>query len=387
MKGHLEQRDKSRWSIVLELGRDAAGKRMRRRVTFHGTKRQAQDELARLIHELNTGVSVEPQRLDVGEYLEIWLRDYVAIGVAPRTGERYAEIVRKHLVPAFGHLKLAKLRPLHITAYYSEALKSGRLDGKGGLSAQTVLHHHRVLREALQQAVKWRLLAVNPADAVEPPRPQRNEMRVLTETETVALLAATRDTKLHVPVLLAVTTGLRAGELLAVRWQDVDLEAGTLSVVQTLQSTKAGLIFGQPKTRRSRRVVKLLPVAVEALREHRRDQVEARLQAGDVYVDHDLVFGREDGAPWHPGTFANDWKKFKRAQGLTLRFHDLRHTHATLLLRQGVHPKVVSERLGHSSVGITLDTYSHVLPDMQEDAAMKLETALSRAMGSGERDG
>ena len=193
MKGHLEQRGDSVWTAVIELGRDTSGRRVRRRYTFHGAKRQAEKELTRLLRELDTGTYVDGGRMAVSEYLEQWLRDYVHTNVAPRTSERYEQIVRLHLVPALGHHALSQLKPLHIAAYYAESLRTGRKDGKGGLSAQTVLHHHRVLREALNQAVRWQLLARNPADAVEPPKPERQQMQVLDEKQTIALLASLED--------------------------------------------------------------------------------------------------------------------------------------------------------------------------------------------------
>ncbi|TDA67997.1 MAG: hypothetical protein D9V47_09115 [Clostridia bacterium] len=183
MKGHIRPRGKGTWAIVLDLGRGAEGKRKQKWVTVHGTKKDAERELARLLHEMNTGAFVEPAKTTLGEYLEHWLEAYAKTNVAPKTFERYVQIVRNDLVPALGHHPLAKLQPLHIQAYYSEALQHGRKDGKGGLSARTVVQYHRILRESMQQAVKWQLLARNPADAVQPPRPARYDMRVLDAEE------------------------------------------------------------------------------------------------------------------------------------------------------------------------------------------------------------
>jgi integrase len=382
MKGHIRRRGKQSWAIAIYLGRDERGKRKYKWHTVKGGRRQAENECARLLNQLSGGEYVEPTRATVDEYLERWLEDYARSNVAGKTFERYAEIIRTHLVPAFGGCRLNKLHPLQIQAYYSLALQSGRKDGKGGLSAQTVLHHHRVLKDALTQAVRWRLLARNPADAVEPPRPAGREMQVLDEAQTAQLLKHAEGKELYLPILLGVTTGLRRGEILAARWSDVDFEAGTLAVCQSLEHTKAGgLVFKQPKTRRSRRVVALPTLAIEALRKHRAAQARHRLQAGTAYADHDLICARFDGQPRNPGAVTRSFRKLIEALDLPrIRFHDLRHSHATQLLRQDIHPKVVSERLGHSTIGITLDTYSHVLPGMQEQAAKRIDSVLRAAL-------
>ncbi len=381
MKGHIRQRGKGSWAIVLDLGRDANGKRRQKWHKVRGTKKDAQTELVRLLNAIHTGAYIEPSRITLTEYLDRWLQDYAAIKVSAKTFERYTEIIRLHLAPALGPYSLAKLQPLHIQSYYSEALQKGRKDGKGGLSAQTVLHHHRVLRKALQQALKWQFLARNPADAVEPPRPHRREMKCLDESSTARLLEATEGTNLHLPTLLAVTTGMRRGEILGVRWQDLDFDAGTLSVRQSLEQTNRGIAFKQPKTQKGRRVVALPQITVEALRRHRVEQAKQKLLLGPGYQDRDLVCARADGLPWPPDSLTSSFSALVRKVGLLrVRFHDLRHTHATQLLRQGIHPKVVSERLGHSTVGITLDVYSHVLPSMQEEAARRIDASLRMAL-------
>jgi integrase len=253
--------------------------------------------------------------------------------------------------------------------------------GEGGLSAQSVVHLHRVLHRALAQAVKWQLRARNPVDAVEPPKPERREMRALDEDQTAELLSVLEGRRLYIPVLLAVTTGLRRGELLGLRWSDVDLASGTLTVQQTLEQTKDGLRFKSPKTHRSRRSIVLPEMTVEALGSHRAAQAEEKLALGPAWDEHGLVCPRQGGAPSAPDVFSTAFAAFVRRSGMKpFRFHDLRHSHATHLLRAGVHPKVVSERLGHSSVGITLDTYSHVLPGMQQDAVRLIDVALRTAI-------
>jgi len=403
VKGHLRKRGPGAWALIVELGRDAEGKRRQKWHTFHGNKKDAEAELTRLLHELNTGMYAEPDKMLVRDYLDRWLKDYAKPNVAPRTYERYQELVEGNLVPAIGHLPLTKLRPLHIQAMEVEALANGRkVRGakktkdkapvsehdktdekqervKPGLSARTVLHMHRVLRSALQQAVRWQLLSRNPCDAVKPPRPERTEVKALDEKQTAQLLQATVGARLYIPVLVAVTTGMRRGEILGLQWQDVDLEASTLRVRQTLGLLKSGPTYAAPKSEKSCRVVSLPTITSEALKEHRRAQAARRLALGPVWHDHDLVCPGEDGRPWHPGTFSHLFQHFARRVGVDVTFHGLRHTHATQLLRAGVHVKIVSERLGHSTIALTLDTYSHVLPGMQEDAAARVDAALRTA--------
>ena len=381
MNGHIRKRGKNSWSIVLDLGRDANGKRRQKWHAVHGTKKDAQRECARLVNSMATGAYVEPSKATLGSYLDHWLEAYARPNVAPKTFERYAEIVRLHLKPELGHHLLAKLQPLHIQAAHSKALESGHKTRKGGaLSARTVLHHHRVLREALQQAVKWQLLVRNPADSVQPPKPQSREMQVLDETAAASLLEAAKGTTLHLPIVLAVGAGLRRGEALAVRWADMDLAAGVLSVQQSLEQTKAGLAFKAPKTAKGRRLVTLPGFALEVLKRHRVEQAKAKLRLGPAYEDRDLVCARPDGKPLDPRSVSHQFGEFLKQLALPkVRLHDLRHSHATHLLRQGTHPKIVSERLGHSSISITLDTYSHVLPNMQDEAAKRLDAAIRKA--------
>lgn len=377
----VRRRHGNSWEINVNLGYDpASGKRLRLFTTVHGSRRDAEAEERRLLRERDTGSVADPHRLTVADYLAKWLQDYARPNVALKTLERYEDIVNRHLVPALGSLPLAKLKPLHIQDYYGKALQSGRLDGRGGLSPKTVLHHHRVLHLALKQAVRWQLLNRNPCDAVLAPRPLPREMHALDEVQTLTLLDGAVGTELHAPLVIAASTGLRRGELLALRWQDVDLAAATLAVRQSVVESRAGdLSFKLPKTPKSRRVVALPQMAVRILMEHHRSQLETKLAIGSAYADHNLVFPRLDGRPWSPDAFSCAFRALTRRLQLPIRLHDLRHTHATQLLRQGIHPKIVSERLGHATVAITLDTYSHVLDGMDREAADSVDRALSAA--------
>jgi integrase len=383
MQGHIRRRGKDSWTVVVNLGRDpVTGKRRQLWRSVRGTKRDAEATLLHVLHERNLGIDAPPAKLTVAEYLTRWLNDYVRTNVSPSTVLPYSTCVHRHLTPALGAIPLTKLRPQHIQQYYSQALRDGRSDGRGGgLSPTTVLYHHRVLREALQHAVRWQLLARNPADAVDPPRAERREIGTLNAEEVRRLLLAAEETPHGALVHLAAMTGMRRGELLGLRWRDVDLDGATLHVRQTLKRLPGNRLgYGPPKTHRSSRPVALSPETVRSLRAHRSRQAEDRLKLGPAYQDDDLVFATAVGTPIDPSNLHRAWKQIVGRAGLAgVRFHDLRHAHATIMLTEGVHPKIVSERLGHATIGITLDTYSHVLPGLQAEAA----AVLDRVFGSG----
>lgn len=373
MQGHIRKRGNS-WAVVISLGRDpATGKRKQLWRSVRGTKRDAQALLVQLLHQRDQGIDQPSGRMTVAEYLQQWLSVYAKVNTAPKTYKRYEEIARVHLVPVVGAIPLTKLRPLHIQEVYTRVLQKG-------LSARTALHCHRVLREALQHALKWQIIPRNPADSVEPPRPHRYEATSLEPDGVKRLFAAADETPYGALIHLALMTGLRQGELLGLRWQHVNLESAVLQVRQTCQwLPREGFIFRQPKTYRSARPVALSPASVERLHRHRVQQLQERLAVGPAYQDNGLVFANARGAPVHPTNLRRAWLQIVGRVGLGhLRFHDLRHTHASLLLQQGIHPKIVSERLGHSSVSITLDTYSHVVPSLQVQAAAGLDELLAK---------
>jgi integrase len=380
MKGHIRERSPGRWAIILDLRDPETGKRKRKWHSFAGTKREAQKECARLITEMGSGEYVEPSKLTVAQFFDRWL-DHVRSQVGPRTFERYDEIAHKNLAPLIGSALLTKLRPEQISAAYSKALVSGRRDGKGGLSPRTVHHLHRILRQALRQAVVWGLLVRNPAEAVDPPRVERQKMKALDAAETVRLLAHFRPTRMFVPVMLGVLCGLRRGEVTALKWGSVDFGTAQLSIAESTEQTKAGTREKETKSGRARTVA--LPfLAVEELRRHRIAQAEELLRLGVRITDDTHVFSQADGNPVQPNSLTHE---FVRILALCpalprIRFHDLRHSHATHLLANGVHPKVAQERLGHSSIAITLDLYSHIMPGMQADAAAKVDAALRAAI-------
>jgi integrase len=378
MRGHIRERSPGRWAIVLDVRDPASGKRKRRWYSFAGTKREAQKECARLITEMERGTYVEPTRETVANFLERWI-EHMQGQVSPRSHERYAELCCKNIVPLLGGLTLAKLQPAQISQAYAKALTNGRRDGKGGLSARTVTHMHRVLREALQQALRWQLLARNPADAVKPPKVEHQQMRVLGADAAIDLIEAARGTSLFVPILLGVRCGMRRGEVVALRWRNVDLDRGQISVVASAEQTDRGVREKETKSGKGRTIV-LSATEVEDLRAHRRKQAEGLLALGVRLTDDHHVVAREDGQPLQPRSLTHAFVKFARRQGVQIRLHDLRHSHATHMLAAGVHPKIAQERLGHSSVGITLDLYSHVLPGMQAEAVSRVDAVLQDAL-------
>ena len=382
MRGHIKQRSKGSWSIVLDLGRDpSTGKRKQQWVTVRGTKKEAEKKLSELQHQLNTGEFVKSSKLTVREFLTQWFQDYVKTNARAATAEGYKIIVERHLIPSLGGIALAQLQPSHIQGYYVKALVEGRCDGKGGLAARTVVHHHRVLREALSHAVKWGLVGRNVADAVDPPRAVNKEMKALDSAGVLRLLDAARGTIYFPLINLATFTGMRRSELLGLRWLDLNLSRGTVSIAQVLHCLPGGrIVFEQPKTARSKRLVKLSHETTLALRAYR-DTVEADLeQVGDSISGDRLLFSQINGAPLLPNTVTHAFAKIARRAGLEgFTFHSLRHTHASIMLQQGVSSKTVAERLGHSTVVITLDTYSHLTPGVKEDAADRFEEALRQA--------
>lgn len=379
MKGSIRERSPGRWAIILDRKDEATGKRKREWRSFRGTKRAAQIECARLISELQRGTLVEPSKITVAEFLERWL-EQIKTQVAPRSYERYAELARKNLIPALGEMKLTKLQPAHISKAYANALETGRRNGQGGLAPRTVTYMHRVLRQALQQAVKWRVLALNPADMVKPPRVERKEMQTLDTNATADMIEAARGGSMFIPVLLGVLCGLRRGEVVALRWRSVDLETGQLAVVASAEQTEQGVREKETKNGKGRAVALPAVVALE-LRQHRLRQARGLLKLGVRLTDDHHVITREDGQPLQPRSLSHAFRKFmRRHQPPAIRLHDLRHSHATHLLAAGVHPKIAQERLGHSSVGVTIDLYSHVLPGMQAEAVSRIDAVMQDAI-------
>ena len=374
MRGSIRKRGKNSWELTINLGRDAQGKRLRKFVNVKGKKADADRRLRELMASFDRGLPPDNGKVTVAEFLERWLADYAEPGTRGRTAQRYESDVRLYMVPAFGHLRLTQLRPSDIQALEAKLLKQGK-------SARSVGHLHTVLKEALKHAMRWGLLHRKVAEAVDPPRVHRKEVQPPDAIDVLLILELANETPYAPPLTFLARTGCRRGECLGLRWSDVDLENGTASIVQTLQRVrKQGLVFLPPKSAKSRRAISLDAETVRSLREHRGKQVLLKVELGDAWGDHGLVFPGALGQPLDPATLTRNFKKLAGRVGMShVRLHDLRHFHATMLLKSGTHLKVVQERLGHASIAITADTYSHVAPGLQKAAAEAFSDAMEQA--------
>jgi integrase len=367
MRGHITRRGDS-WTAIVDLPPDpATGRRRQKRITAR-TKRELELQVANLIQAGQAGFT-DAAKLSVREYFDRWL-DATAPTLRDVTVRRYRDIVRLHIAGVIGGTPLAKLTPADVQRLYANRLRV--------LSPATVRYIHAVLHHALDDAVTWGLLFRNVADVVQPPQKARNEMHTWNAEQVGRVLRAAADDPLETFWRLAIFTGMRRGELLALKWPDFDLDAGALFVQRSLgRGLTSRLEEGEPKSRSGRRRIALSPSVVESLKRHRVRQLEYRLAVGDAYRDHGYIFVNETGGFIHPNVL------YRRFRGLTaragvpvIRFHDLRHTSATLLLAEGVHGKIVQERLGHANIAMTLDLYSHVTADMQRDAADRLDALI-----------
>ena len=380
MRGHVRKRGNV-WYFIVDAGpHPETGKRQQRWVSGGRTRKACEQALAKYLHETEAGTYAAPIKITVADHLKQWFRDYAVPNVRPRTAEGYRGIIKDHLIPKLGRLQLEKLTPRHLQRYYASALKEGRLKGPGGLSAQTIRHHHSVIYSALKQAVRWGLLTRNVAQLVSPPRITRRQPSSMDVGDVLRLLEAARTTRYYPFVHLAIYTGLRRSELLGLQWRDIDLDAGRLSVVRSLvwRRNGTGYDLNDPKTERSRRMVPLALETVLVLRVHREHQQEAaRKPNGRRPTKEGFVFTNRYGVPLHGDVVSHAVPRIAREAGLGhVRLHDTRHTHATILLAQSVHPKVAQERLGHATIGTTMDLYSHVIPGLQEEAAVRFAETL-----------
>jgi integrase len=380
--GSIRQRSKGCFQIRYSLGIDPlTGKRDRIEIAHQGTCESAKKELRRLLKSVDDNQHVEPSKIKVGEFLTQWLAT-IKSRVSPKTYERYDSLANHFIIPTLGACLLSKLDPSSIQQAYNKWETTGRRDKKaGGLAPRTRLHIHRVFKLALKHAARMRLIHRNPADDVMPPRARKATMATLTVEQSAILLDAIHETRLYWPVLLALATGMRRGEILALRWNNVDFENKTVRVVESLEQTKQGVRFKAPKTERTRAV--LLPgCIVEELQRLKEEQGRELQELGIEQTAVTVVCSGCDGKEQWPTTITHQFgKAVRKLPSLPkVRFHDLRHSHATQLLMAGVHPKIAQERLGHASITTTLDLYSHVTDTMQNDAVEKLDFAFRSAI-------
>ena len=382
MAGHVRRRGKRSWEIKFDLGTDPlTGRRKTRYQSFKGSKKEAELELARLISGAAAGTYVDPTRETVSEFLERWERDWAAHNLSPKTFERASELLSGKVTPHIGAVRIQKLKPSHCAELYAKLLKEGAADG-GGLSPRTVGQVHRFLHRAFGHAMKWGVIATNPCSAVDPPAISTNEIEILTEDQVTDVLRKLKGRPMYMLAAVGLATGLRRGELLALRWKDVDMEKGVLQVQRSLEQTKTGLRFKEPKTKHGRRQVALPGSLATELRKLRREQQEVRLALGLGKDDPDgLVFRRDDGRPMRPDNVSSEWRRLVIVLGLPkVTLHAWRHTHASQLIQANHDVLTISRRLGHGSPSITLNVYGHLFKGADAAVASSIDAMFSRAL-------
>jgi integrase len=367
MKGHLMRRGERSWRLKYDLPTTTGKRRETRYVTLHGTKKEAQEEAARILASVTNGQHVDPSRESLGQFAERWLRDWAAPNVSNKTFTRYEQLLRKHICARVGSVPIQRLRAVDLQGIYAAMAADGMAD-------RTRLHTHRVLHRMLRHATLWGVVQRNIASMVDAPTVQTKEIEILTAAQVQTVLQTLRGRSLYPIASIALATGMRRGELLALRWQDCDLDGATLKVERALEQTKrGGLVFKAPKTRYGRRTISLPPSTVTELRAHRKSQAEQRLALGLGKAPEDsLVFATWDGSTRSPNALTKEWALAMKAAGIKATFHSLRHTHASTLIASGLDVLTISRRLGHGSPAITLGVYGHLFkPDDRAAAIME----------------
>ena len=367
-----------KYRLFWEIGFDTAtGKRKQRTEVFNGSRKSAEKRWREVQGEIDEGIVVDPQNMRFSELLERWQRDVLPMRVRPSTLANYNVLIRVHILPQLGHLKLDKINPVILQRFYRNKLEQDDNQNTGGkLSHRTVRYIHSIIRMSLDQAVKWNLVIRNVADIVDQPRETKKEMTVWNPEQVGIFLSFLREHRLYALYFIALATGMRQGEILGLRWSDIDWQTKQFYVATSLSP---GRELSEVKPANSKRNVSVSADVLAVLKQHRVNMLEEKLALGQEYVGNEdqLVFHSSIGTPLSARNVLRHFKAMQKKCGVPeIRFHDLRHTSATLMLMKGIHPKVVSERLGHSSVKFTMEKYSHVLPNMQEEAAAVLDEYL-----------
>jgi integrase len=351
------------WSAIVYTGKDDNGKKLHKRVSAP-TKAEVEKKVLDIIYQVKNG-NYAAIKGTVGEFIERWLKEYATPKLSPRTTEEYWSIYRSGIKPVFGKVLLSNLKPQAIQKYYADKLASG-------LTSTTVTHHHCMLHRALEHAVKWQILPRNPADAASPPGIRHTEMHTLDSEQVALFLETAKETPFFVEFHLALFTGMRRSELMALRWQDVDLIMAEISISRSMHQMNKPrrIIFRGTKTVKSARKIALEPDTCEVLRKHLDNEMSLCARLNVTFTNDRLLFCEWDGTPLAPDRVSRAWDRLmKKLEYPHVRFHDARHTHASLLLKADIHPKIVQERLGHANIETTLNIYSHVAPNMQHRAA------------------
>ncbi|UOQ43777.1 tyrosine-type recombinase/integrase [Halobacillus salinarum] len=368
MKGSVKK-DGSTWYYVVSLGKKPNGRLNQKKKRGFKTKREATQALNEVIAQYNKGLYIEPSKMLYKEFLTLWLDDK-KMNVQTSTFESYRLLVDVHISPFLGHIGLSKLNPMMINNFYSF------LSNEKGLSGTTIQRIHTLVKDSLKKTVEWELLIKNPTENIKRPKASKNEVTVWTIDQVHKFLNVAESDPLFMAFHLAIATGMRQGEILGVRWTDLDWDKKLIMIRQTLSHDGKELKSGA-KSKSGKRTITLPDETIHLLKKHKGKMDNSRSLIEDIYNDHNLIVCTELGSPINPSNLTRTFKRLTDKANLNkIRFHDLRHTHATILLLQNVNPKVVSERLGHSDVRLTLDTYSHLLPNMQREAADKIHEAL-----------
>ena len=392
MAGSIEKRGKNSYRLTVFEGFDLNGKPMIHRKTVHGTKKDAEVELAKFVTEVQNGLVIDGKSLKFSEFTEIWKRDYGSKELAPSTYKRYCRMLETRLLPYFGHFYINKIKPTDIMKFYDLLEKDTQLVRKQGnngaktkkpLSGKTILEHHRLLRAMLHKAVYWQLIVSNPAERVQSPKARKPKRKSYDDEQTKILLEnleqlSIEDTKYKVAIILTVFTGVRLGELMGLEWQDVDFKNGIISINRSSQYlADMGVFTKVPKTESSIREIAIPEFIISLLEEYKLWYEEQKSIYGELWTNSDRLFVQADGKPMHPSTISKWFVKYVGQIGLpVINFHGLRHTNASLLVAQNIDIAVISARLGHAQISTTLDFYVHPLLSHNRKAGYALENLL-----------
>ncbi len=392
MAGSIEKRGKNSYRLTVSEGFDLNGRPMIHRKTIHGTKKEAEVELAKFVTEVQNGLVIDGKSLKFSEFVEVWKRDYGSKELAPTTYKRYCRMLETRILPYFGHFYINKIRPTDIMKFYDLLEKDTQLVRKKGnngsktkkpLSGKTILEHHRLLRAMLHKAVYWQLIVANPAERVQPPKARKPKRKSYDDEQTKILLEnlellSSEDTKYKVAIILTVFTGVRLGELMGLEWQDVDFKNGIISINRSSQYlADMGVFTKVPKTESSIREIAIPEFIISLLEEYKLWYEEQKSIYGELWTDSDRLFVQADGKPMHPSTISKWFVKYVGQIGLpVINFHGLRHTNASLLVAQNIDIAVISARLGHAQISTTLDFYVHPLLSHNRKAGYALENLL-----------
>ena len=392
MAGSIEKRGKNSYRLTVSEGFDLNGKPMIHRKTVHGTKKDAEVELAKFVTEVQNGLVIDGKSLKFSEFTEIWKRDYGSKELAPSTYKRYCRMLETRLLPYFGHFYINKIKPTDIMKFYDLLEKDTQLVRKKGnngsktkkpLSGKTILEHHRLLRAMLHRAVYWQLIVSNPAERVQPPKAKKPKRRSYDDEQTKILLEnleklTVEDTKYKVAIILTIFTGVRLGELMGLEWQDVDFRNGIISINRSSQYlSDMGVFTKVPKTESSIREIAIPEFIISLLEEYKLWYEDQKSLYGELWTNSDRLFVQADGKPMHPSSISKWFVKYVGTIGLpVINFHGLRHTNASLLVAQNIDIAVISARLGHAQISTTLDFYVHPLLSHNRKAGYALENLL-----------